>query len=321
MPNAAGAILPPTPAEQRQRFNQQFLPPGAKDLKLDASQIKGADETENNYFRDLLSLQNRKRVMGIEPATVLNMNPYPLMINSPLFHGLVVPACPYGQPFTSLVIDEPRYEVKQTSSGTSPVDFDPYFLAREFDNQYSDAGGVVVLRGSIKEHPEMVENETIKEMLVESRSRAIATARRLKQEADGEWNTPTKGSRTITDTHRNAAHVLFHARLIKDLPPWISASRDPSTIVEKCPICFVEPAMGAIVCKECQYVLDPAAAFKRGVIKEDSDALIRLTRKQLKELHLTQTHVPETLDERDARLKAAAEEEELEEATKPKKGK
>jgi len=313
MPNAAGAILPPTAEQQREEFNQKFLPPGARELKLDANQYKGADETEVKYFSELLSLHHRKQVMGVESATVLNMNPFPLMVNSPLFHGLVVPACPYGQAYTSLVIDEPRYEVRQTESGITPVDFDPFFLVREFDRQYADAGGVVVLRGSITKNPEMLHNETIKEMLVESRRRAIETARRLKQEADGEWNTPSKGSRTINDTHRNAANVLFHARLIKDLPPWISASRDPSTIVEKCPICFVEPAMGAIVCKECQYVLDPSAAFKRGVIKEDSEALIRLTRKQLKELHLTKIQVPETLEERDLRLKAASAKEDREE--------
>lgn len=305
----AEVILPPSAAAQRAAFNKQFTPPDAQSLKIETAAYKPADEHEAAYFMEKISLERKKAHMGVEPMSVLNLNPFVLELNSALFYGLKVPPCPIGEPYTKIVIRETRYEVKQTVNGMLPADQDPFFLAMAFKTMYEDVGGVVVIRGDIERNPALLNSEEVKAMQAEAKQRAIQTAIRLKQEGDGEWNTPTKGSRTINDTHRNAARVLLHERLIDELPPWISSSRTPSEKVPECPVCMTEPKKGAILCGSCQYILDPAAAFKRGLIKEDHESLFRLTRKQLKELHITKAQIPETLDERDARMKKAAAEE------------
>ena len=252
----------------------------------------------------LYSMKARHAKTGISPATVLNMLPLPLVVNSPMhvIGGVRVAACKGAHlDFTAHTWVEPSIEVRYIGEGINqPWDFLPIQLAEAFESEYYAMGGVVAITGlpteanlAIPENAQKIA-EALERMYVWMMSKIV--------EANGLWNSPNHGlSAAIVDVHRVCATRMFEIGKIPELPPWIQPVREASQIEAKCPTCGVIPETGAVKCISCNEILDPVAAFQNGTIDEEHAALERLTREQAVALGIS-AFVAETVDEKPARL-------------------
>ena len=252
----------------------------------------------------LYSMKMRHSKTGISPATVINMLPLPLVVNSPMhvIGGVRVPACKGAHlDFTAHTWVEPAIEVRYIGEGINqPWDFLPIQLAEAFESEYYAMGGVVAVNGlPTEENLALPENaqkisDALERMYVWMMSKIV--------EANGLWNSPNHGlSAAIVDVHRVCATRMFEIGKIPELPPWIQAVREASQIEAKCPTCGVIPEAGAVKCVTCHEILDPVAAFRNNTIDEEHAALERLTREEVIELGIS-AFVAETVDEKPARL-------------------
>ena len=294
------------PSIEEQRAAVVFLP-GAPKVK------PGASEFEIKYFTELHGLMVNHARMGIEPATVINLNPFELQVHSPLFRGLTVSACPVDKAFTMMVIREPRFQARDNEGVITPVDFLPIILAKEFETQFANGGGVFVFRGDGEKiakqtDGDLMQNELFREFYADAKRKLIITALQKVQEADNEWNTPSRsGARNITDLHRGFHRILLRERRLSKPKEWLDATRDEAQIGELCPSCGNEPRKGAALCNTCGWVMDPLKAWTIGAVTDPMhNSLSRLKRAVLDSLGITREHIPETIEERDARLRAAA---------------
>jgi hypothetical protein len=296
-------MLETIPSIEEQRANVRNLP-GAPRLNGQAS------EYEKRYFNELYAIEVMNARLGVDPATVVNLNPFPLQVEHPLFRNLIVPACPIDKPYATLVIREVRYQTKDSEGNFSPVDFKPALLAKEFETQAENYGGVLVFRGDIENIAEetggdLFQNKEFNRLYTEAKQRMIEAAKRKKQEADNEWNTPARaGARNITDMHRNYTRILLRERLITKTPEWLDTTRDEARVAADCPSCGSEPKHGAAMCPVCGWVIDPLKAWNIGMITDPTHvSLARLPRHTLDNLGITREHIPLTVEERDAQLK------------------
>ena len=254
----------------------------------------------------LVSMKMRHAKTGISPATILNMLPLALVVNSPMhvIGGVRVPACQGAHlDFTAHTWVEPAIEVRYIGEGIhQPWDFLPIQLAEAFESEYYTMGGVVAVTGlPTPENLALPENakkisEALERMYVWMMAKIV--------EANGLWNSPNHGlSAAIVDVHRVCATRMFEIGKIPELPPWIQAVREASQIEAKCPTCGVIPETGAVKCIACNTILDPATAFLKNIITEEHEALEQLTRDEVIELGIS-AFVAETVDEKPARLAA-----------------
>lgn len=294
------------PSIAQQRANAAQLP-GA--INPNPTQFKGASEMETRYLQDLYALEVRNHKMGVEPATILNMNPFPIVVHSPLFDGLIVPACPLDKPYTMLVIRSVRYQPKDTEGQLTPVDFQPYMLASEFETQTQEYGGVVVFRGDGANIADLLKDKLVSGLWAEAKKKHIDYAKRKKQEADSEWNTPSRsGARNITDINRNLTRILIREKLLVATPEWMDVTRDEAQIADACPHCLAEPKKGAHVCPNCGSILDAKKAWKERYITDPlNESLRKLSRADLEELNISH-YIEETYSEMDARMSREAAE-------------
>ena len=264
---------------------------------------KGATPQEISYLAKLSASEQRIAMMPKMPFTVVNLNPYPLVVLGPLFDGLTVKANQTGKRFNALVISEVKYEIDTgLDRNHTPIEFWPVQLATEFVTRYEQKGGVFCISGDLSEHPELENTAEFKRLYDKADSRLVVYCRQLKKNADGEWNSPNHANaRNIHPPHRQAARILHDRGLLTELPPWMSGDIEISDVTADCPSCRAKTKKDQAVCS-CQFILDPYQAFMLGAIDEFHAALERLTRKQVEELNVS-AYVAETLDERPARLK------------------
>ncbi len=256
------------------------------------------------YANALLSMLNRHEATGIMPAAILNYLPIPLVVNSPMQDLKVrIPAAPLsGDGFSFHVWYSAAIEVDDMGEGVRrPVDFQPIQLAKAFEDEYKDYGGVVLLRGIPDE--ETLSRPKVEQMIADAKEKMIKWMLRKVEEANGEWNTVNRsGARNIVELHRQCAQRLFDLGIIDALPEWMVASRALKDVAKRCPACQTQPNPGATECLACHFILDPEAAYINNVIKEDDESLERLTRKQVEALGIS-AFVAETIDEKPERVR------------------
>ena len=265
---------------------------------------KGATVQEVNYLNKLFASQQRIAMIGRQPVTVVNINPFQLMVNGPLFSDLRVAPNKAGQEYSALVIRDVKFDVDQgLDRNHTPVEFWPVQLAKEFETQYADKGGVFFINGDLETNPELGHTQEFKAKYRSADGQLVAYCKRLKLNADNEWNTPNRsGARNIHPPHRIAAKILFDRKLLSKLPEWMEGDIAPEDVTDDCRSCKSATKKGQLLCT-CGYVLDPFGAFQEGVIDEFNVSLERLTRAQVEAIGVS-AFVAETVDERQERLKA-----------------
>jgi hypothetical protein len=266
---------------------------------------KGGDPKHVDYINKLLSSQQRISQIGRQPVTIVNLNPYTLMVCHPLFDGITVKAVKAGDEFSALVIKDVKYEVDTgLDHNHSPIEHWPIALAEEFINQYRDKGGVFLLKGNLEDNPELANTAEFKAKHAAALDQLYIHAFQMKVSADAEWNRPNRSGRSnIHAQHRMLARILFDAKKIAKLPDWEDALIATDDIQPDCPSCKSELKKGAYMCGTCGRISDPIAAFKDGRISETDVCLERLTRAEVIALGVS-AFVAETSDEGPARLKA-----------------
>lgn len=272
-------------------------PSGLKNKSNDAKQV--------DFINKLVSSQARIAQIGQQPVTIINLNPYTLMVCHPLFDGLTVQAIKDGNEFSALVIKDVKYEVDTgLDHNHTPIEFWPISLANEFENQYRDKGGVFFLKGDIEKNPELANTSEFKAKYAAALEQLYIYAFKMKVSADAEWNRPNRSGRSnIHAQHRMMVRILYRAKKIAKLPDWEDALIASDDIMPDCPSCKSELKRGAYMCGTCGRISDPIAAFKDGRITENDVCLERLTRAQVESLGVS-AFVAETSDEAPARLKA-----------------
>ena len=293
---------------EQQRAEQQRASFASWAEAPDPLQKRGSAATPQQveYFNQLISSQQRISMMQEQPVTVVNLNPYDLMVLHPLFDGLKVKANKEGDAFSALVIKTVKYQVNQgLDRNHTPVEFWPIQMAAEFSARYAEKGGVFHINGNLEKNPELQHTAEFKRLFKQAEESLISYCRKLKAAADNEWATPNRaGQRNIHFPHRQAARILLAKRLLSKVPEWMDGdvSREED-VVPDCPICKAEPKKGALVCPNCHYCLNPRGAFLAGIIPETDAALERLTRKDVEALGVS-AFVAETADEKPKRLAA-----------------
>jgi hypothetical protein len=271
--------------------------------EYDPGKAKGRKQ-DPEFEAVLTSMKMRHQKTGISPATVINMLPLPLVVNSPMhtIGGVRIPACKGANlDFTAHVWYDCAIEVRYIGEGVNqPWDFLPIQLAEAFESEYYAMGGVVAIVGLPDEEnlakPENAQKiaDALERMYVWMMSKIV--------EANALWNSPNHGlSAAIVEVHRVCATRMFEIGKIPELPAWIQPVRDQSAIEAKCPTCGTIPETNAVKCVVCNEILDPATAFLNGTIGEEHGALERLTRAEVTELGIS-AYVAETVDEKPARL-------------------
>lgn len=270
-------------------------------------------ESMREYFEKLVTLKRRLAITGVRNAYVLNMNPYPLKVNSVLLADEIVPACPLGQPWIVHTLNKVLFQQKDEKDGSlSPVEFLPVMLIRDYEEPYFKQGGVVVFEATgnpnkpLTPEQEIANNPALEEKIAEARTRMLKFASEKYQEAETFMHSPGRvGFREINDLHRALTGLLFSERMIPEKPKWFEPTKLESDLADPCPRCKAEPKKGATMCPSCGFIINPAEAFRLGdldvEVDADKRALMRLSREQLQELNISQ-HIDENLEERDVRL-------------------
>ncbi|HEV2709146.1 MAG TPA: hypothetical protein VGU67_02935 [Edaphobacter sp.] len=266
---------------------------------------KAAGRKQDPEFEAVLqSMKMRHSKTGISPATIINMLPIPLVVNSPMhtIGGVRIPACKgANMDFTAHVWYDCAIEVRYIGEGINqPWDFLPIQLAEAFESEYYAFGGVVALVGLPDE--ENLQKPENAEKISQALERMYQWMMGKIIEANGLWNSTNHGlSAAIVDVHRLCASRMFEIGKIPELPPWIQAIREQSAIEAKCPTCGTIPESNAVKCVVCNEILDPVAAFLNQTITEEHGSLERLTREEVTELGIS-AFVAETVDEKPRRL-------------------
>jgi hypothetical protein len=215
-----------------------------------------------------------------------------LQINGGMLFTEVIPACPLDEPYVIYVFRETRWTHKDNGVGLDNVHrIDPFpvipkVLAAEYMREYQQEkdgfGGVLCYVGD--HHPSTIKKgETVMvpvvtyvdgELVMDEEERdfnallGIVRDKRNKsllrdiQQANG-WYENDEQRKNVGDSHRDKARMAFREKLIPQLPRWVL---DESALTEKqadaCPICRVVPLAGAIMCANCNYVLDIVETFR-----------------------------------------------------------
>jgi hypothetical protein len=248
------------------------------------------------------AMRNRHADTEIRPVSIINLLPIPLVVNSTMQDLKVrIEPCKRGEPFAWHTWFEPAIEANYTGEGGNmPYDFMPLTLARAFEKEYRDYGGVFILHGEPDE--ETLARPKVKAQFEEARAKMQKWMVSMMEKANGMWNTLNHvGQLGIGDIHRECAHYLFEVGVILALPPWVTTIRTPDQVAKACLRCGTVPALGASICIACQNVIDPAAAFTGGFITEEDASLERLTRAEVIDLGIS-AFVAETVDEKPDRL-------------------
>lgn len=276
-----------TPLEVQQRDNMHLL-------LGDPTQKRANKDPAQNHIkamRRVLEKQIADTGSG-RPVTILNLNPISLKINGGMFFPEEIPACPLDQPYVVYVIKQTRWGHKDNGVGLDNVHrVDPYpvipkVLAAEYMREYQQEkdgfGGVIcyvgdhhpstIKKGDMVMVPVMtsVEGELVMdeekrdfhELLELVRRKRNQSLMRDLQEANG-WYENDEQRKNVNDIHREKARMAKREGLIHELPRWVlqdtlSTEKQP----DACPACKVIPKAGAIICTNCEYVIDVVETFR-----------------------------------------------------------
>lgn len=268
-----------------------------------------------NEYQELVHDMNER---GWEQASVINLHPFSLYPNGPVHKEKKIPGIPLDEiewgahpsvelasgsiiPYTHHIIANWEPMVLETVTGIegsfsasikSKASL-PFDLAGDIlhqNNSPTARGGVVIYKGSHRpfENPKTLKHE--QEMFEEAHTRQLgyydalysAADRAHMKQNDAEW-------REITMYHRWATRYLVRIGRLADMPKWYTEILKPGggKTSQVC-VCGARPSLQAVICKDCNRVLDPFAAFDQYVIDLETPGaklvLRRLTPAQLKEL-------------------------------------
>lgn len=253
----------------------------------------------------VLSLENTLSRMGVPPCTIVNLNPYELHIDAPHLDHIRVPACPPGRPYSVYVVR--KHSVAWNDEGEdnwSPLPILPAQIGDEFARHYFKNGGVFAYDGDGSKVPP-ASNEALKEKITEAKQRQYAYAEAKVAEANAMWNTTNhEQAKAITPEIHCALAKVLHDERGDELPAWVNRKPGEYGLGTKCRNCSAIPPTAAVICPNCGDVLDPEKAYMENRIGENHFALARLSREKLESLGITKDHIPETNEERAARIAA-----------------
>lgn len=295
------AVMPEL--DQTAHVNGQVVRIGA----IDVSKRAKNGQRDFRVEQKLNMIQDNEQYLRMPAVTIINFCPFPLAINSAMPElRNPIPAAENADKYQYRTLEGSAIQSCVIEGALDVVQFPALKIAREYQREYGQIGGVLVIEGHIRDFdPE--NNPQQKKDVAEATARLRAHCRRMFSLGNELWNTPQhSGSRDITDMHRTAATWLNQMGELGHLPEWM----DPGYVervetVPPCPDCGATPAPTAVRCTAngCGRVLDPIRAYQQGTISEEDRSLERLTRAEVEALDVS-AYVAETADEKPARIKA-----------------
>ncbi|HVA63349.1 MAG TPA: zinc ribbon domain-containing protein [Terriglobales bacterium] len=204
----------------------------------------------SDRLRDRLVREEQAKLhrQGWEKATVMNLQPFPLMLQLGELGTVEVPAAQGNEP-ARVVIDRYRLSMRDMGDGNFiPVSVLPAEIAKEVEREYGATGGVFWYWGDGEPKPAEVEA---------ARERQFGWWRKIYQQAVDAW-TRYHQHKMLTDRQRDAARALFAAGEIAELPEWMTITRAQADR-RPCPMCGEDIKVAAKICHYCRTPLGAAA--------------------------------------------------------------
>jgi rubredoxin len=264
------------------------------------------------------TLRQLKAENRLQPATIVNYNPFPLKVEAGALITFTVPGRKEGEEFAYITITEPKFAfpfkgVISAANGTENVnDYDvlpvlPIQQAMEFFKVYMEStqdmsggvmGGVLIFEGTIAElgkknaevrvpFLEILEDgsafvSTKTRKLDELRNEAL-TAQRAHcmakiQQANDFFTDPAK-QKNIVSEHRMYAKLALTENWITALPAWVQSQVNPDDL---CPKCHAQTRPTDYMCGNCGKVFDPIVAYQEGDIEYGHVSFQKLTAEEWK---------------------------------------
>lgn len=284
---------------------QAGLSAGPTPAALDPSMQKLAQQ-KRQLIRDL------KASGRLQPATILNFNPFPLYVESGNLIPHRVKSASIENPVTKYVITEPRFSFiyKTTELKDNRVsrknyqvqEILPVIQAFEFYNAYADEsrgdmGGVVVFEGTKHDitkkdlsvnvpYLQVAEDGlpyvSLKEVLLaQAIGDALVQQKRsimAKVQQGLEYQDDPAQFSFIQNPHRIAARWAFAKSWIPALPSYVMQQ---TTVANFCPRCKEQFKVGSIMCK-CGHAFDVFEAYKNAYIEFGNVQMDRMTAEEWK---------------------------------------
>lgn len=229
-------------------------------------QIK-IESARNDDERDLLAdtkaiFEQIDQAGGVEPATLINMHPWEIRSTGPHLEGIVVPACPIGQPFLQYVHRDLRIDRADKGGRFAITPVWPIMLMRDVVRQHEQWGGLVAYMGETRlgenrkaSSADIIaallrdeQNEEkrqmlmklkaqakdsryatagdIKEMMSSAEERQITYYRKRCSQVSGAYASDSKTAfRQITPADRLMARWLHQRGIFANLPQWVVEER------------------------------------------------------------------------------------------------
>jgi hypothetical protein len=257
----------------------------------------------------------------IKAATILNLGPFPLKVETGLW-DYVVPPRPDNKPFSFLIVTgtrsfpiyrgnqemsdrslRARYDVKILLPVEQLMEFKHWYIGETDEDRLVKPGGVVVFEGAFDETikpsstvrvPEYVfrkgrrylrfVDRELKTALEEARNQLYAHCHAVLIEAGHDADDPQK-RKNIQKYQHIVADFMLREKQIQKAPSW----REVQFKAEDCcPRCNAQYVSKTGMCK-CSYVVDPLLAYLSGEIEFDHVRMSTLTGEQWKKAKAEQT--------------------------------
>jgi hypothetical protein len=287
----------------------------------------GRPDTESfgQAAKERLSIREQKltelELRGeIKPATILNLSPFPLKVETGLW-DYQVPAKPSDKPFGILTVHgtrsfpiyrgnqemsdkslRARYDVKILLPVEQLMEFKHWYIGETDEDKLVKSGGVVVFEGdmdgitpnSVVRVPEYVfkkgrrylrfVDRPLKECLAEAKEQLYNHCHAVLIEAGHDADDPQK-RKNIQKYQHTVADFMLQQKQIQKAPSW----REVQFKAEDCcPRCNAQYVSKTGMCK-CSYVVDPLLAFMSGEIAVDHVRMNTLTAEQWKKAKAEQS--------------------------------
>lgn len=304
-------IVHRTPEQDRRQFREAFPgKAGAIEAEIQGKRVTSKSETEQQLLDSVWDMHDLMQRVGVQPATIVNLWPISVYSNGPQVAHHVLPPCPIGEAFSTYVIKSYGTDVQDKGGRFDVKPVLPLDIARDILQQHSKAGtlvreGIVIYMGDHKPNQKNLED------INEARKKFIKHAKRVVEDANGQWVRGGKNSNVINDAvHRPLADYLLHFRFLTKKPDWMLTSRNQEDIVTLCQNCGAEPkSKTAVQCSACGYIVNPEQGYINGDVTastpEGKRALQRLSREKLKDLGISEL-IDETVSERKEREQSEA---------------
>ena len=226
-------------------------PGGAFNDIFGDARLRQGGVTDQKRHRAVMEEHQHQRRLGLIPYTVVNLNPFALLVNLGELGTISIPAATLDQPVQKYPIKRYRISMKDSGDGHFyPVPVLPRELAEEVVREYRDTGGVFCYEG---------EGEPPQLRLEAAQAALLAWHRREYQKAVDSW-TRYHQHKFITDRQRDAARALLKSGELQDLPEWVilQSRPAPSSDTRPCPQCAEPVLRAAKRCKHCKSKIDDA---------------------------------------------------------------